>query len=59
MFGTDRLLAVLNKDPDASPQDTIDNMCRALDEFDGEAEQFDDITMLSVDYFGNQSESRS
>ena len=59
MFGTDRLLAVLNEDPDASPQDTIDNMCRALDEFVGEAEQFDDITMLSVDYFGNQSESRS
>ncbi|MBO5999619.1 MAG: SpoIIE family protein phosphatase, partial [Lachnospiraceae bacterium] len=59
MFGTERLLAVLNADPEASPQETISNMCRALDEYVGEAEQFDDITMLCVDYFGKPSEDQS
>ncbi len=45
-FGTDRMLKVLNKTKDASPEELIQNMKKSVDEFVGNAEQFDDITML-------------
>ena len=52
LFGSDRMLAALNRDPDASPQELLGNVRKEIDEFVGEAPQFDDITMLSLVYNG-------
>ena len=50
LFGTERMLAALNGDPDASPEGVLKNVRRAVDDFVGEAEQFDDLTMLCLHY---------
>ena len=50
LFGTDRLLEALNSAPDASPKEILDNVRRAVDGFVKDAEQFDDLTMLCVEY---------
>ena len=50
LFGTDRILEVLNINPDASPQKVIENMISGVDGFVKGAEQFDDLTMLCVEY---------
>ena len=52
MFGEKRLIEALNKKPDASPDICIANVKRSIDDFTGEAEQFDDITMLGIRYNG-------
>ncbi len=56
LFGSDRLLEVLNKDPDASPKEILTNMSKAVDEFVGDAPQFDDITMLAISWYGADEE---
>ena len=48
LYGTERLLEALNRDADSSPQKLIDNVHKAIDEFVGDAPQFDDLTMLCV-----------
>ena len=48
LFGTDRMLEALNKDPKAEPGVLLDNVKKATDEFVGEAPQFDDLTMMAV-----------
>lgn len=48
LFGTDRMLEALNKAPDAPPKELLSNMKQSVDEFVGDAPQFDDLTMLSV-----------
>ncbi len=50
LFGTDRMLEVLNENPDATPQETLSEMLGRIDSFTGEADQFDDITMLCFRY---------
>ena len=52
LFGTDRMLAALNRDPDADPHDLLRTMSGDIDAFVGGAPQFDDITMLSFQYAG-------
>ena len=52
-FGTERSLETLNEAPDASPQDTLVTMMDRIDRFAGDAEQFDDITMLCFRYLGS------
>ena len=52
LFGTDRLLDALNQVPDAAPQDVLDHVHKAVDGFVKEAEQFDDLTMLCIEYRG-------
>ena len=52
LFGTDRLLDALNTEPDAMPDKIIGNVKGAIDDFVAGAEQFDDITMLCLRYFG-------
>ncbi len=54
LFGSDRMLAALNENPDASPNDVLVNVRRSVDGFVGEAEQFDDLTMLCFRYLGPQ-----
>ena len=48
MFGTDRMLEVLNSEPDADAAQVINNVYRAVKDFAGDAPQFDDITMMAV-----------
>lgn len=53
LFGTDRLLSALNKDKNAEPKAMLQNVKAAVDKFVGNAEQFDDMTMLGLIYKGN------
>ena len=56
LFGTERMLAALNETPDAAPMDMIRQVRRAVDAFVQDAEQFDDLTMLCVEFLGEQKE---
>ena len=50
MYGTDRMIAALNRNPAAAPQQLLKNIKDDVDEFVGEAEQFDDLTMMCIIY---------
>lgn len=52
LFGTERMLETLNQHPDASPMDVLKNVRKAVDSFVLDAEQFDDLTMLCLEYKG-------
>ncbi len=52
LFGSDRTLAALNKDPDADPRTILANVAEDVEAFVGDAEQFDDLTMLGFRYKG-------
>ena len=51
-FGTDRMLDVLNQNKDAKMTEVLSAVKTAVDEFAGEAEQFDDQTMVGFRYTG-------
>ncbi|MBQ9488620.1 MAG: PP2C family protein-serine/threonine phosphatase, partial [Lachnospiraceae bacterium] len=51
-FGTDRMVKALNQDPDSSPRQILKNVRQSVDDFVKEAEQFDDLTMLCLEYNG-------
>ncbi len=53
MFGTDRMIEALNTDPAAAPEQILQNVRRAVDGFVKDAEQFDDLTMLCLEYKGS------
>ena len=55
MFGIDRMLDALNEDKDADPKCLLMNVRRAVDDFVQDAEPFDDLTMLCVEYNGSQT----
>ena len=52
LFGMDRLLDALNIQPDAAPNQVLKNVRGAIDGFVKDAEQFDDLTMLCIEYNG-------
>ena len=52
MFGEDRLAEVLNRRPDADPEELVRAVRGAVDRFADGAPQFDDITMLCLKYRG-------
>jgi sigma-B regulation protein RsbU (phosphoserine phosphatase) len=56
MFGTDRMIDALNTDPGADPRETLRIVRAKVDEFVGSAEQFDDLTMVCVEYRGNKDQ---
>ncbi len=51
LFGTERMIEALNKNPDADPKELLDNMKDAVDTFVGDAPQFDDLTMMAIKLF--------
>ena len=53
LFGTDRMVDALNSDRDAAPENILKNVRQAVDLFVEEAEQFDDLTMLCLEYRGD------
>ena len=55
LFGTDRMLVALNEAPDAAPEMILKNVRKAVDGFVKDAEQFDDLTMLCLEYKGAHS----
>ncbi len=52
MFGTQRMLDALNKDPGADPRQILENVREDVDDFVMGAEQFDDMTILCLEYKG-------
>ncbi len=52
MFGVERMLQALNKDLNADPEQILTNVREAVSEFVGDAEQFDDLTMMCIEYKG-------
>ncbi len=56
LFGEARTTDALNRNPTASPRVILETVKQAIDEFVGDATQFDDITMLCLGYYGSESE---
>lgn len=52
IFKTDRMLDALNREPGADPEAAIANVYEGIAAFVGDADQFDDITMLCFHYNG-------
>jgi sigma-B regulation protein RsbU (phosphoserine phosphatase) len=55
-FGMERTLAAVNIAPDASVEEILANVDSEVKKFAGEAEQFDDLTMLCLEYLGTVTE---
>ena len=53
-FGTDRMLEALNQESTAAPKTLLNNVKAAVERFVGEADQFDDLTMLCIKYTGEE-----
>ncbi len=52
------MLDALNADPDADPRTLLDHVHRAVDAFVQDAEQFDDLTMLCMEYRGGKPDAK-
>ena len=52
LFTAEKMLDALNEDKNVSPKDIIKTVRKKVQEFTGDAPQFDDITMLCVEYKG-------
>ena len=55
MFGTERMLTALNKFQSEAPEEILTNMRETVDSFVGNADQFDDLTMLCLEYKGKKA----
>ena len=55
MFGMDRLARALDVEAGATPDETIAAVDRQVKVFVGEAERFDDLTMMCVSYSGTRT----
>lgn len=53
LYGESRLLALLNSHAQEKPQQLAETVWKDVQDFQGEAEQFDDITMLALYYRGS------
>ncbi|MDO4804963.1 MAG: SpoIIE family protein phosphatase [Lachnospiraceae bacterium] len=51
-FGTDRLIKALNRVPHAGPEAVLASVRNGVGDFVGDEEQFDDLTMLCLEYRG-------
>jgi sigma-B regulation protein RsbU (phosphoserine phosphatase) len=58
LFGTDRMLDALNAARDASPKEILENVRKSVDGFVKDAEQFDDLTMMCVEYKGDSPDRK-
>ena len=53
LYGTDRMLEVLNRDPSQDMETLLKLTKKEMDAFVGTAPQFDDVTMLGFKFFGS------
>ena len=49
------MIRALNEQKDKEPEEVLNGVRRAVDSFVRESEQFDDLTMLSIEYKGNRT----
>ena len=56
LYGEERLANTLNLLQNESVETRCKRILADIDAFVGEAEQFDDITMLSINYFGSSTQ---
>ena len=56
LYGEERLEAVLNAHAADTPEAILRAVKESMDAFVGEAEQFDDITMLCMTFLGREEE---
>lgn len=56
LFGTDRMIEALRTAEDKTPKDVLEAVNTAVDEFVGNAPQFDDLTMLCIEYKGKKED---
>lgn len=54
MFGTNRMLDALNSCADSSTEIILQEVRKTVDAFVGDARQFDDLTMMCLEYRGPQ-----
>ena len=52
MFTYERMLESLNRDKEGTPEEILEGIRRSVKEFVGDSPQFDDLTMLCVEYRG-------
>ena len=55
LFGETRMLEALNSNPDASIRALLSNVNAGINRFTDGVQQFDDITMLCMEYLGSKS----
>jgi len=55
LFGMERTLEALNEAKDGSAEEILLSVNRAIDRFVGDAEQFDDLTMMCLEYNGYEN----
>ncbi|SEP98570.1 sigma-B regulation protein RsbU (phosphoserine phosphatase) [Lachnospiraceae bacterium NE2001] len=53
LYGVERMTEAINKLTEKNPEGVLVGMREAVDDFVKEAEQFDDLTMLCLEYKGN------
>ena len=58
LFGTERMLESLNKDISITPEETLKQVRSSVDSFVKDAEQFDDLTMLCLEYTGGSKDEK-
>ena len=56
LFGLERMTRALNKARDGSPEEILARVRRDMDRFVKDAEQFDDVTMLCLEYKGKEED---
>ena len=59
LYGEDRLIDSLNSAKDLSEESICKNVKSDVEAFVGEAEQFDDMTMLCLKYYGKQGDQEA
>lgn len=59
LYGEERLAKILNKEPELPPQETLNAVWEDVMCYQGEAEQFDDITMLAFYYKGSGYQTKT
>jgi sigma-B regulation protein RsbU (phosphoserine phosphatase) len=58
LFGNERMLEALNRNPEESPAEVLHSVREAVDGFVMDAPQFDDITMLCLKYYGPKGQQK-
>ncbi|WP_407386179.1 PP2C family protein-serine/threonine phosphatase [Ruminococcus sp.] len=54
LFGSERMLEALNQKADGKPEEILANVKSEVQRYVGDAEQFDDLTMLCIRYNGSE-----
>ena len=59
LFGTDRMLDALRKKENRTPEEILASVKQSVETFAGKAPQFDDLTMLCIEYKGPAAQMMS